>query len=79
VNSNAQLGESGSVRAEILDDKQHPIPDFTIKDCDPFSMDEIDATVTWKGRADVSALAGKPIHLRFVLNDADLFSFRFTE
>ena len=79
VNSNAQLGESGSVRAEILDDKQHPIPDFTIKDCDPFSLDEIDATVTWKGRADVSALAGKPIHLRFVLNDADLFSFRFTE
>ena len=34
---------------------------------------------TWNGGADVSSLAGKPVHLRLVLNPADLFSFRFTE
>ena len=40
VNSNAQFGESGSVRVEILDDIQHPIPDSPIKDCGPFAMEE---------------------------------------
>ena len=79
VNYDAQLGEAGSIRVEILDDKQRPIPGYMIKDCAPLSKDEIDATVTWKGGADVSSLAGKPIHLRFVLNHADLFSFRFTD
>jgi hypothetical protein len=33
--------------------------------------------VPWTGRGDLSALAGKPIRLRFVLNDADLYSLRF--
>ena len=31
----------------------------------------------WEGRSDVSKLAGKPIRLRFVMKDADLFSLRF--
>jgi len=79
INYNAQLAEDGSVRVEILDDKQPPISGFTVNDSDPLSKDEIDATVTWKGRADIGSLAGKTIHLRFVLNDADLFSFQFTE
>lgn len=79
VNYNAQLREKGSIRVEILDDKQQPIAGFTLDDCDPLSKDEIDATVTWRATADVSSLAGRPIHLRLVLNHADLFSFRFTK
>ena len=31
----------------------------------------------WKGTSDVSQLVGKPIRLRFVMKDADLYSFRF--
>ena len=34
-------------------------------------------TVAWEGSRDVSRLAGKPVRLRFVMKDADLFSFRF--
>ena len=64
-----------SVRVEILDIKQRPISGFTVDDSDPLSEDEIDATVTWRGHADI----GKTIHLRLVLNDADVFSFQFTE
>ena len=33
--------------------------------------------VRWKGDSDVSALAGKPIRLRFVMKDADLFALKF--
>ena len=31
----------------------------------------------WKQGPDVGALAGKPVRLRFVLKDADLYSLRF--
>ena len=34
-------------------------------------------TVTWKGGRDLSSLNGEPVRLRFVVKDADLYSFRF--
>ena len=37
----------------------------------------LDRTVVWESGRDVAALAGKSIRLRFVLRDADLYSFRF--
>ena len=40
--------------------------------------DTVDRTVTWKQGADVSSLAGKPVRLRFVLQDADLYAYQFT-
>jgi hypothetical protein len=33
--------------------------------------------VVWKQGSDVGKLAGQPIRLRFVLNDADLYAIRF--
>lgn len=39
--------------------------------------DEIERRVGWSGRADLGALAGRPVRLRFALRDADLFAFRF--
>ncbi len=38
--------------------------------------DEIDGPVSWQEGTD---LAGKPVRLRFVMKDADLYSFRFVE
>jgi hypothetical protein len=35
--------------------------------------------VTWKEKADVSSLAGRPIRVRIVMSDADLYSLRFGE
>ena len=35
--------------------------------------------VAWEGNQDVSRLAGKRVRLRFVMKDADLFSFRFQD
>lgn len=32
--------------------------------------------VSWDGAPDLSALAGQPIRLRFVIKDADLYSMR---
>jgi hypothetical protein len=37
----------------------------------------VDTLVTWKGMTGLERLAGKPVRLRFVLKDADVFSFQF--
>ena len=49
----------------------------TLSDCHEVFGDEIDRTVAWKDGESVKQLAGTPVRLRFVLKDADLFSFRF--
>ncbi len=41
--------------------------------------DEIEKVVAWGARRDVSELAGQAVRLRFLLKDADLYSFRFRE
>jgi len=40
-------------------------------------VDEIEKVVTWNGVSDLSSLAGKPIQVRFLMKDADLFSLGF--
>lgn len=49
---------------------------FSLEDCDPLDVDHTDATVTWKGKGDLSSLIGKPVYLRFELQNMGLFSFR---
>ena len=74
---NYSTSAAGSVRVEIQDADGKPIPDFALEDCPEIIGDQIERTVSWKQGSDVGALAGKPIRLRFVLKDADLYSLRF--
>ncbi len=74
---NFSTSAAGSVRVEIQDAVGKPIEGFALDDCPEIFGDSIEQAVAWKGGADVSKLAGKPIRLRFVLSDADLYSFRF--
>jgi hypothetical protein len=76
---NFATSAAGSVRIEILGAEGQPISGFTLEDCSEVFGDAIDRTVTWKGGDDVSELAGTPVRLRFVLKDADLYSFQFAE
>lgn len=75
---NVSTSGGGSVRVAIQDAAGKPLPGFSAADCQEFVGDEIARTVRWKGGADVSALAGQPIRLRFILREADLFSLQFT-
>jgi hypothetical protein len=74
---NFATSAAGSIRVELQDAEGQPIPGFTLDDCAEVFGDAIERTVTWKSGSDVSSLAGKPVRLRFHLQDADLFSFRF--
>jgi len=67
----------GSIKVEVQDEYGRPIEGFTISDASEIYGDEIGRVVTWKHGTDVSPLAGKPVRLRFIMKDADLYSLRF--
>ena len=77
INYDATLHDGGSVSVEILDAERRPVPGFNLKKCDALTGDKIDQLVTWDGSEDLKFISGKPIHLRFVMKGADLFSFKF--
>ncbi|HSW46417.1 MAG TPA: hypothetical protein VLM89_12685 [Phycisphaerae bacterium] len=74
---NVSTSAIGSVRVEIQDAQGKPIPGFSLSEAEEIWGDEIERVVAWKGGTDVSKLAGKPVRLRFVMRDADLYSIRF--
>ncbi len=70
----------GSVRIELQDaEDARPIAGFALDDFAPLYGDRLDHVATWNGAADLSALAGRPIRLRFALKDADVFAVQFTD
>ena len=69
----------GTVKVEIQDEGGAPIPGFTLDNCPEMFADEIEGEVAWEGGSDVSGLVGKPVRLRFRLNDADIYAFKFND
>jgi len=76
---NYSTSAAGSIRVEIQDAEGKPIPSFVYAESTEIYGDELERVVTWSGNPDLSQLAGKPVHLRFVMKDADLYSIRFRE
>lgn len=76
---NYSTAGAGEIRVELQDTDQKPIPGYTLQECNPIKGDSISGTVTWNKNADVSQLAGKAVHVRFVMNEADLYALRFQE
>lgn len=70
---------AGSIRLEIQDAAGNPLPGFSLAEATEQIGNEIARTVTWKQGGNVSSLAGKAVRLRFVIKDADLYSFKFNE
>ena len=54
-----------------------PLPGFSLADCHEIYGDNLERAVGWKGNPDLAALNGKTVRLRFVLKDADIYSFVF--
>jgi hypothetical protein len=74
---NYSTSAAGSIRVELQDASGQPLPGYTLGDAAEIVGDHLSRKVTWKTGADLSGLAGKPVRLRFVMKDADLFSLRF--
>lgn len=75
---NVETSAAGGVQVEVQDANGRPIEGYTLADCPAICCDRIGHIVRWKGNGgDLRPLAGKPVRLRFSLNDADLYAFRF--
>jgi len=76
---NFATSAAGHVRVELQDATGQPLPGFALADSDELFGDALARTVTWKDRSDLSAMAGRPIRLRFLLRDADLYALKFRQ
>ncbi len=74
---NYSTSAAGSVQVELQDAQGVPLLGFALADCHEIYGDQIERVVAWKGSSDLGKLAGAPVHLRFVLKDADLYSIQF--
>ena len=75
---NFETSAAGGVQVEIQDAEDKPIEGYALDDCPPIFGDRLAKVVRWKKPGgDLRPLAAKPVRLRFVLKDADLYSFQF--
>lgn len=72
---NFATSAAGDIRVEFQDAAGKPLPGFALNDCPPIFGDSVERVLS----LDVGRLAGKPVRLRFVLRDADLYAMRFRE
>ena len=73
---NYATSAAGSLRVEVQDESGQALPGFGLEEMDPVFGDQLDAPVAWKAGGDLSGLRGRPVRLRVVLQDADLFAVR---
>jgi hypothetical protein len=76
---NYSTSAAGFVRVEIQDTDGQPIPGYSLDDCPEIIGDKIEHVVRWSFGHDIGPLASKPVRLRFVIKDANLYSLRFRQ
>lgn len=76
---NFATSAAGDISVEIQDAAGRPLPGFALADAVKTVGNELERPVRWKSGDDVSSLAGRPVRLRIVMRDADLYAFRFGE
>jgi len=74
---NIDVAALGGATVEIQDEAGQPIPGYTLDDCDRILMNDVAFVVRWKGNADVTPLAGKPVRLKIAMRSAKLYAFQF--
>lgn len=70
---NAECNE-GKILVEVLDRDGNVLPGYSKEDCIPISADSTKIQVKWKNRT-IEELGHQNIRLRFILKNAELYSF----
>jgi len=76
---NYSTSAAGEIRIEIQDANGTPFPGFTLDESQTIIGNEISRIVGWKNSPNLKDLSGKPVRLRIVMKDAELYSIRFGE
>jgi hypothetical protein len=77
IRINALTGRTGSILVEVGGGGRNPVPGRSFDDCKPIIGDAHKQLVTWRGATDVGVPDGRPICLRFKLDQAKLFFLDF--
>lgn len=76
VNADAS---NGRILVSLADEWGEDIPGYSFYDCDQINVSDVRRTVTWAGKNDLTMFEGEVIRLRFLIENADLYSFQFTD
>jgi hypothetical protein len=76
---NFSASAAGGIRVEVQDTAGKALPGYGLDDCIELLGDDLARTVTWQDGEGLAPLAGVPVRIRFVMKDADLYSFQFQE
>lgn len=71
---NYQAGIDGEIRVEVLDENGNVVPGYSQADCVPLQGDSLEEAVTWSAGQTLPAIS--PLRLRFILQNASIYSFR---
>jgi len=69
--------QGGQLQVEVQNADGVPIPGWTLEECSPLHGDQIEQGVQWTSGNPLSSLAGRPVRLKFVMRNADLYALRF--
>ena len=72
-----RTGGPGFIRVEIQDAEGRPLPNYRLDQSEELIGDQLNRVMTWKGQSNLAELIGKPVRLRIVMKDANLYSIRF--
>ncbi|HEY1107569.1 MAG TPA: hypothetical protein VGE76_03015 [Opitutaceae bacterium] len=75
LRANFATSSIGYVKIAVLDESGRELPGYGAADAEELAGDEIDRAVTWKGGRNIAELKGRTVHLKFIVRDADLYSF----
>lgn len=76
---NISVSALGQACVEIQDSSGRTIPGFEMESCDRILMNDVAHVVSWKGKPDVSSLAGKPVRLKIDMKSTKLYAFQFVK
>lgn len=68
----------GWLMAEILDENGVVVQGYSRDECTPLTGDSVAASLAWGGRNQLPDTDG-PLHIRFILRDASLYSFKVSQ
>jgi hypothetical protein len=76
---NYAAGDGGSIRVELQSAEGKPLRRHELSAAKSAQGDSIEHVVAWADTDGVAHLRGQVVRIRFVLNHADLYSFRFAK
>ena len=74
---NYATSAAGSIRIELQEANGQAIPGYALEQSPELYGDQVGHAFRWQKGSDLSSLAGRPVRVRFVMKDADLYSLRF--